>query len=194
MKKFLCLILLGMGVCLPATAQTQTTIRVRCGGAKYTDSKGDVWQADFGFKEGKAVSNTKAVSGTPDPALFATYHWDPGTYSFQLPDGKYQVNLYFAEGTPADEKIGARVFDVSVQGADVFPKFDIFREVGANAALIKTTTATVTNGTLKIAFKYDSGSEPAINAMEILPAGQAFSGPTLMLSSNIRMALLLSES
>ena len=182
MKKFLCLMLFGLGVCLPAMAQTPVPIRVNCGGPKYTDSKGNVWQADFGFKEGKSITNAAPVSGTPDPALFATYHWDPGTYSFQVPDGKYQVNLYFAEGMPIDEKIGARIFDVSVQGADVFPKFDIFSEAGANAALIKTTTTTVTNGTLTVAFKYDSGSEPMVNAIEVLPEGQAFSGPTLTLS------------
>jgi len=181
-KKFLCLMLFGLGVCVSAMAQTPAPIRVNCGGPKYTDSKGNVWQADFGFKEGKSITNAAAVAGTPDPALFATYHWDPGTYSFQVPDGKYQVNLYFAEGTPIDEKIGARIFDVSVQGADVFPKFDIFSEAGANAALIKTSAATVTNGTLTIAFKYDSGSEPMVNAIEILPANQAFSGPTLTLS------------
>jgi hypothetical protein len=179
-KKFLCLILFGLGACLSATAQTP--IRVNCGGPKYTDSKGNVWQADFGFKEGKSIANTVAVSGTPDPALFADYHWDPGAYSFQLPDGKYQVNLYFAEGTPADEKVGARVFDVDVQGAATFPKLDIFQDAGANTALIKTTTATVTNGTLTIAFKYDSGAEPQVSAIEVLPANQTVSGPTLTLS------------
>lgn len=180
MKKILCLILFGLGACLSATAQTP--IRVNCGGPKYTDSKGNVWQADFGFKEGKSIANTVAVSGTPDPALFADYHWDPGAYSFQLPDGKYQVNLYFAEGTPADEKVGARVFDVDVQGAATFPKLDIFQDAGANTALIKTTTATVTNGTLTIAFKYDSGAEPQVSAIEVLPANQTVSGPTLTLS------------
>jgi hypothetical protein len=179
-KKILCLILFGLGACLSATAQTP--IRVNCGGPKYTDSKGNVWQADFGFKEGKSIANTVAVSGTPDPALFADYHWDPGAYSFQLPDGKYQVNLYFAEATPADEKVGARVFDVDVQGAATFPKLDIFQDAGANTALIKTTTATVTNGTLTIAFKYDSGAEPQVSAIEVLPANQTVSGPTLTLS------------
>jgi hypothetical protein len=181
-KKFLCLLLLGLGVCLPSTAQRQPPIRVNCGGAKYTDSKGNIWQADFGFKGGKSIANTTTATGTPDPALFATYHWDPGAYSFQVPDGKYQVNLYFVEGTPTDEKIGARVFDVMVQGTTVFPKFDIFSEAGANTALIKTATASVTNGTLTVGFKYDSGSEPQVSAIEILPANQTFSGPTLTLS------------
>jgi Malectin domain len=179
-KKLLCILALALPFCLPAAGQTP--VRVHCGGAKYTDSKGNVWQADYGFKEGKALTNSSAVVGTPDPALFATYHWDPGAYSFQVPNGKYQVNLYFAEGTPSDEKVGARIFDVTVQGADVFPSLDVFSEAGANEALIKTTTASVTNGTLTIGFKYDSGSEPDVSAIEILPANQSLSGPALTLS------------
>jgi hypothetical protein len=179
-KKFLCLILFGLGIGLSASAQT--TVRVNCGGPKYTDSKGNVWQADTGFAEGKSITNSTAVKGTPDPALFADYHWDPGTYSFQVPDGKYQVNLYFAEGTAADEKVGARIFDVDVQGLAAFQNLDVFQEAGANTALIKTTTATVTNGTLKIAFKYDTGGEPTVNAIEILPANQTISGPALSLN------------
>ena len=180
MRKFLCLVAFALSVCLSAAAQTP--VRVNCGGPQYTDSKGNVWQADFGFKEGKSIANTVAVTGTPDPALFAKYHWDPGTYSFQVPDGKYQVNLYFVEGTPIDEKVGARIFDVDVQGVAAFANLDIFQEAGANTALIKTTAATVTNGTLKLAFKYDTGGEPQVSAIEILPANQTISGPALSLS------------
>jgi hypothetical protein len=181
-RKVLCLLLFGVSVCLPATAQTQAPIRVNCGGAKYTDSKGNVWQADSGFKAGKAVNNNASITGTPDPTLFKTYHWDPGAYSFQVQNGKYQINLFFVEATPADERSGARVFNVSVQGTIVFPSFDIFSEAGANAALIKTTTASVTNGTLTIGFGYGSGAEPQVSAIEILPANQSVAGPTLMLS------------
>jgi hypothetical protein len=180
-KIFLYLAAASLLTCVPASAQAQTTVRVNCGGSQYTDSKGNVWQADFGFKEGKEITNTGTVTGTPDPKLFLGYHWDPGTYSFKVPNGSYQVNLYFAEGTPADEKVGARVFDVSAQGTVVFPKLDIFAEAGANAALIKTTKASVTNGTLTLAFAYDAGAEPAVNAIEILPAS-TFAGPTLSLN------------
>jgi Malectin domain len=181
-KKFLCLILFALSVCLSASAQTQTTVRVNCGGAQYTDSKGNIWKADFGFSGGKEINNTGSISGTPDPTLFNTYHWDPGNYTLQVPNGKYQVNLYFAEATPSDEKIGARVFNVLVQGAVAFSNLDVFREVGAGTALIKSTTASVTNGTIKIGFDYESGSEPQVSAIEILPASTTLSGPTLTLS------------
>src|SRR5580658_5352922 len=160
----------------------QTPVRVNCGGPAYTDSKGNVWQADSAFKEGKAESNTGPITGTPDPTLFETYRSDPGSYSFKVPNGNYQVNLSFVEATPLDEKVGARVFGVSVQGTLVFPNLDVFSEAGAETALIKTTTASVTDGTLTIAFNYGSGSEPDVSAIEILPANRVVSGPTLTLS------------
>lgn len=184
MKSLVCVGVFSLLACLPAAAATSSVpLRVHCGGAQYTDTKGNIWQPDFGFKEGESLTNTGAISGTPDPALFTTYRWDPGTYSFQIPNGKYQVNLYFVEGTPSYEKIGARVFNVLVQGSEAFPSLDVFSEAGgANLALIKSTMATVSNGTLVLGFGYASGGEPDVSGIEILPANQAVSGPTLSLS------------
>ncbi len=73
MKKIIGCWALLLAACLPATAQTQAPVRVNCGGPSYTDSKGNVWQADFGFTEGMTETNSNPVTGTPDPALFGTY-------------------------------------------------------------------------------------------------------------------------
>jgi hypothetical protein len=181
-KKLLCLLVFSLMASLSAVAQSQAPIRVNCGGDAYTDAAGQVWQADNGFSGGTAEQTLNPVEGTPDPSLFQTYRFDPTTYSFKLADGKYQVNLYFMDGTVAAEEIGARVFDVSVQGTVAFPSLDIFAEVGANTALIKTTSASVTNGTLTIGFTPVTGLSPKISAIEVLPANQAISGPTLTLS------------
>jgi Malectin domain len=181
-KKLFCLLVLSALAILPALAQTQAPVRVNCGGVQYKDASGQVWQADTGFSGGTPELTPNPVEGTPDPSLFQTYRLDPTSYSFKVADGKYQVNLYFMDGTVAAEEIGARVFNVSVQGTVVFPDLDIFAEVGANSALIKTTTASVTNGTLTIGFTPVSGLNPKISAIEILPANQTVSGPTLTLS------------
>lgn len=182
MKKLLWVGVFALLAGLPAAAASTVPLRVNCGGPSYTDSKGNVWQADFGFRGGKELTSSAVITGTPDPTLFHSYRWNPGTYSFQIPDGKYQVNLYFAEANSTFEKLGARVFNVSVQGSLVFPNLDIFSEVGANTALIESTTASVTNGTLTLAFGYVSGGEPDVSAIEVLPANQAVSGPTLTLN------------
>ena len=110
MRKLIALIAFLMIASLPATAQTQQPIRVNCGGASYTDSKGQVWQADTGFSGGTAEILTTLVSGTTDLLLYEDFRWNPASYSFVVPNGQYQVNLYFSETVPNAGSVGARVF------------------------------------------------------------------------------------
>lgn len=180
MQKFLCLLVLGLATSMVVAAQTP--IRVNCGGPGYTDSRGQAWQADFGFTGGAAETSKNSVAGTEDPTLFQEYRWNPGGYSFKVPDGQYQVNLYFDESNAQAERISGRVFNVSVQRAVVFPELDIFANAGANAALIKSTNTSVTNGTLTIGFTRVAGQYPEISAIEILPLSNATTGPALTLN------------
>ena len=177
MKNFFCLLAVALSACLPAAAQTP--IRVNCGGPNYTDTKGQVWQADFGYSGGTAGSVTSSVAGTSDPVLFEDFRKNPASYSFQVPNGQYQLNLYFDEATPRAEKITGRVFNVSVQGNVVFPELDIFAAAGANAALIKSANVSVTNGALTIGFTRVVGLDPEISAIEILPASGVTTGPVM---------------
>lgn len=179
MRKIFCFVALLAAFIFPKAAQAQQPIRVNCGGPSYTDSKGQVWQADSGYLGGTSEMISTLITGTPDPLLYEDYHWNPTSYSFKVPNGNYQVNLYFAEAHPQTEVVGGRVFDVSIQGQTVFPKLDIFAAAGANAALIKTAPATVTDGTITIGFVHISGLNPKINAIEILPG---VSGPSLSLN------------
>ncbi|MGC2888472.1 MAG: malectin domain-containing carbohydrate-binding protein [Candidatus Acidiferrum sp.] len=180
MQKVVCLLVLALASTLPAAAQTP--IRVNCGGPSYTDAKSQVWQADSGFSGGAAESSKNAVAGTSDPVLYDDYRWNPTSYSFQVPNGQYQLNLYFDEANPKAEKISGRVFNVSMQGNVVFPELDIFAAAGANAALIKSANVSVTNGTLAIGFTRVAGLAPEISAIEILPASNVTTGPALNLN------------
>ncbi|MGB7281879.1 MAG: malectin [Candidatus Acidiferrum sp.] len=179
--KILCLLALGLATSLSAAAQTQAPVRVNCGGPNYTDSKGQLWLADFGFTGGTAGSDTAAIAGTSDPVLYDDFRKNPTSYSFPVANGQYQLNLYFAETNAKGEKTSARVFDVSVQGTVVFPDLDIFASAGADAALIKSANVSVTNGTLTIAFARVAGLDPEISAIEILPASNVTTGPALSL-------------
>jgi hypothetical protein len=169
MKRFLLFVVFAFFATLPATAQTQKPIRVKCGGGPVTDSLGQVWAADYGFNGGQISLTEGPVSGTPDPELFQGGRWGdtpPLTYTFPVANGAYHVNLYFAEGYPADEVVGARVFNVKMQGAVVFPKLDVFATSGANTALIKSAEINVTNGS--IAIEFDNVSDHAkVAAIEI---------------------------
>ena len=155
------------------TAATLTVVRVKAGrNTAYLDSHGQSWQADTGFNGGATFSTTAAISGTPDPPLFDSERYDNGSgaplqYSFSVPNGTYTVNLHFAEIYSGCFSVGCRVFNVLVQGTTVVSNLDIFAQVGGNAALVESTTASVTNGTLTIG----SGritQDATISAIEIL--------------------------
>lgn len=181
MRKIFGIVWFSLLVLLPAGAYAQQAIRVNCGGPVYTDSKGQVWQADTGFAGGTMATKTATFTGTSDPALLATYRLNPASYSFAVPNGQYRVNLYFAEANPNGLKTGARVFNVSLQGTLVFANVDIFAAVGANAALVDGADVTVNNGAVTIGFAPVSGLSPKINAIEILPVTSA-PVPTLTLN------------
>jgi len=172
-----------MALCFPKGVLAQQPIRVNCGGASYTDSKGQVWQADAGYNWGNVSSIPAVVSGTSDQALYQNGRYNPNfsagmVYAFAVPNGQYHVNLYFAETYAPTQVKGARVFNVKMQGAAVFSNLDVFAEAGANAALVKGADITVSNGQASIEF--DNLVQTAkVNAIEILPGA---SGPSLLLN------------
>jgi len=173
MQKAICVLAFMMALCFPKGVLAQQSIRVRCGGATYTDSKGQVWQADTGFSGGSSNSTTQQIGGTTDQALYqdGRYNSNGGTplqYKFAVTNGSYNVNLLFAETSKSSDSIGARIFDVKIQGIPAFQNLDIFAAAGARAALVKSTNVMVQNGTLTIEF--DNVVQVAkIDAIEILP-------------------------
>jgi len=170
--KFLGIIAGFLLVSLPAAAQTQQPIRINCGGAAYTDTNGQVWQADFGYNTGTLSTNMATTTGTSDPTLYRSTRYNsnatPMIYSLPVANGSYRVNLLFAENTAAEEKVGARVFNVKLNGLTVLQNFDIYAAVGAKAAVVEGFNTVVTNGTVAIELNKLVQS-PKIDAIEILP-------------------------
>ncbi|HXJ07683.1 MAG TPA: malectin domain-containing carbohydrate-binding protein [Candidatus Acidoferrum sp.] len=182
MRKIFCILALSLAAGGLASAQIQSPIRVNCGGTSYTDSKGQVWQADYGYNWGTGSSIKAVVSGTADQALYQNGRYNNNfsagmVYSWAVPNGLYHVNLYLAETYAPTELKGARVFNVKMQGAAVFTNLDVFAEAGANAALVKSADITVSNGRVDIEF--DNLVQTAkVNAIEII---QATLGPPMTL-------------
>jgi hypothetical protein len=168
---------------LPSAAQTQPPIRIKCEGPNYTDSRGQLWQADYGYNGGALSSLPATIKGTVDQGLFLTARKNENrgaslVYSFNIPNGAYHVNLYFAETWGPAMAVGHRVFNVKMQGNPVFTNLDIFAEAGADAALIKGADITVSNNWATIEF--DNVVDVAkIFAIEILPGN---SGPGLSMN------------
>ena len=171
MTKALALISLIFVMCVPAMAETQQPIRVKCGGSAYTDSKGQAWATDYDFNGGLVSQLTGSVKGTSDPALFQHGRMpdtSPLVYTFSVANGAYHVNLYFAELNSGDEFVGGRVFNVKTQGNVVIQNLDIFATVGANAALIKGVDIAVTNGQATIELDNIPGHDRGkVDAIEI---------------------------
>jgi hypothetical protein len=186
-RKIFCILAFMAALCFPKGVLAQQPIRVKCGGAGFTDSKGQIWQTDTGYYAGptSTYSTTGPVSGTADPKLFQSERYINGsaamTYSFPVANGAYHVNLLFAEIYDPLDVVGGRVFNVKIQGNTAFSNLDIFVAAGANTALVKGADVLVQNGVLSIEF--DNVVQNAkVDAIEILPVSSGPSGPPLTLN------------
>jgi hypothetical protein len=134
---------------IPATAQT-TVIRVNAGGPAYTDSAGQVWSADTGYNSGTTYSTGPAIAGTTDDALYKTGRYDSAStaptlqYSFTVPNGGYEVRLYFADGAG----VGKRKLNVQMEGVTVLPR-PTSTTPSRNGSQKQTTSAQLTSFTTK---------------------------------------------
>ena len=125
-----------------------------------------------------------AVTGTKEPGLFASEHWGMRAFSCKLPNGKYLVKLYFAENYEGITGPGQRVFSFNVQGHE-FKDFDIWTKAGGfRRAYIETVPVEVTNEEFRIVFTAQT-ENPAINAIEIVPQGEASSATTIRIRAGL---------
>ncbi len=159
-----------------ASAAPSATIRIKAGSSSpFTDSSGNVWQADQGFSGGDTIERPDlAIANTKDAGLFRSEHYSMDSFSTKVPNGKYVAKLYFAETYDGITGPGQRVFSFNVQGHD-FKDFDVWVKAGGpNRAYIETVPVEVTDGVFKITFTSNI-ENPQINAIEIIPqpAGEA---------------------
>jgi hypothetical protein len=153
----------------PPTLTSKSTWRIDAGGsANYTDSKGNVWQADTGFTGGNSVDRGNIpIANAADPKIYQTEHYGMTSASYSVPNGSYTVNLYFAETYLTGA--GQRIFNVAINGKPVLSNFDVFAQAGgAKTGLIKSFPVTVGNGQVTISFTSVT-QNPEINGIEILP-------------------------
>ncbi|MDF1572040.1 MAG: glycoside hydrolase family 2 TIM barrel-domain containing protein [Bacteroidales bacterium] len=98
----------------------EVDLAINCGSnVQYYAGGNTVWLADqpyvpggFGYVGGEKMMLQKdiALKGTGDPALFFQYLFNPESYHFDLPDGKYLVHVTFAEPDLPGEQ---RVFEIT---------------------------------------------------------------------------------
>jgi len=105
-----------------------------------------------------------ALNATADPALFFQYLFNPESYHFDLPDGRYLVQIMFAESElPGDQ----RVFELSCNEhaqvrCEVTPRDPLSTSAQQNALSV---TASGGKG-IHIRFRAISG-KPVISAIRV---------------------------
>ncbi|MBD2210372.1 PQQ-dependent sugar dehydrogenase [Nostoc linckia FACHB-104] len=147
-----------------------TIRRINTGGAAYTDTQGNLWEADNYFSGGNVYSKTVAIANTVEDPLYQDERWlDKFAYAIPVDNGEYTVNLKFSELFWTE--VGQRVFDVNAENQLVIDDLDIFKEAGGiNIALDKSFKLKVTDGTLNLDF-LASINNAKIDGIEIIPVG-----------------------
>ena len=160
-------------------------ILVNVGGDEYTDSAGQVWQADqeyveglttWGYVLGDTESGTfvgmQPIDNTADSPLYQDERWAMAGYRFEAPDGRYRVTLKWAEQYSKIKSAGRRVFSVKMQGAVVLKDFDIFAAAGGQSVAVDgVVEVTVSNRLLEVDFvpEVENPTLAAIAIQRILP-------------------------
>ncbi len=149
------------------------TVRINCGGERYTDSGDRIWERDR-FFEGGSRSTLKytlqgPVRNTGDHLLYRTFRdFDDEdsrpAYRIPLPAGTYRITFHFAELDLREP--GARRFDVRVERRPALTNFEPASE-GFAVANAHPWTAVVDDGTLDVEFVPVIGA-PKISAIEIV--------------------------
>lgn len=167
--------------------------RVNCGGPDYTDADGNVWMADrkqsssdrWGSRSwtddyngmpafyGSQRQTYDPIEGTLEWPLIQSFRYGRHklSYHFPLPNGEYQVELYFVEpwyGTGGGlDCEGWRIFDVAVNNKTVIDDLDIWKEAGHDKLLKRTVNATVTKGELIISFPEVKSGQAVLSALAV---------------------------
>lgn len=108
-----------------------------------TDRTGVTWSRDNYFLSGRTIARTLTVTGNEDPEIYARERYGNFSYAIPVSEGRYRVILHFAETywgpkSPGGGGAGTRVFDVYCNGTTLLRNFDMLRDTGAGAEIVKT--------------------------------------------------------
>jgi len=172
----------------PASAQASATtqsgssggaeiVAIAAGGPAESNANGGDYSfvADEDFTGGGNNSPTTATINLTQPGANAApmgvyQHGRAGIFTYSIPGltagAQYTVLLHFAETYWS--AVGQRVFNVAINGATVLSNFDIFANVGKNAALLETFTATAnSSGDIVIALTKGTADQPVLMGIEV---------------------------
>ncbi|MBL8024113.1 MAG: discoidin domain-containing protein [Elusimicrobia bacterium] len=174
---------LSHGAMPKSSASGEEVFRLNCGaeGWDLTDPRGDFWVQDedfsalnrWGFSGGTAFdAEGSGVVISPTltdiPEVYRTHRWGNSSMSYRvdLPNGDYRVTLHFAETRWTS--VGARVFDVALQGQVVLEDLDVFAQAGGQAIpWAQTFLVRVSNERIQLTFPQVLADSAFISGIEI---------------------------
>lgn len=165
----------------PTDHRTESVVRILCGASNpHTDSIGNVWAADYGFRGGHPLRHAFDAQGADDPELYR--HGRSGrdfTYDIPVEMGIYAVRLRFSE--PTYDSLFARPFHIEINGREVLRNFDVCQDArGFRKAHDRVFRYVVPNADGQIVVHFMGGFDPGqrtdeaiVQAIEILPENKS---------------------
>jgi hypothetical protein len=166
----------------------QQAVRINCGGPAHRDSGGNNWIADQHYSKGKPWKTSKAISNTISDTLLQSERFttpeEPMKYVVPVKNGVYDVRLHWSENN--EEKAGARVFHVIIEGILAMTNVDIYKAAGNKGfyKIDKVFRVTAVGGVLTIEFAPVKGN-PKVNAIEIIPVSPTAPHPDIRAVVNV---------
>ena len=176
---------------LPNSSNTNVLYRINAGGPGLAAiDNGPDWLADSSDTDpGAAYRNDQSnsagydavahvdstVPATTPSAIFNSERWSPTdspplSWDFPVATGtQIEVRLYFANRYSGTGAAGQRVFDVTLDGTTVLPKFDIAATAGDQTGTMKAFDIT-SDGDVNIELTHQV-ENPLINGIEIIRTG-----------------------
>jgi beta-galactosidase len=177
------------------------TIRINAGAHFYfTDNYGQLWVPDKAYEKGNwgyiggkkyttwkghRVGTEKNIFGTKNDPIFQTQRDSLTSYKFDVPKGKYEITLHFAEllsekqrkkliynlnagdSEQKSDKPTDRLFTVKMNNEPVLTDFNIAKEYSGQRAVSKTFYVEVTDQQgITVSFEGISGN-PVINGIKV---------------------------
>ena len=156
---------------LTLTVLPAGTIRLVLGQPKaYTDTNGNVWQAEVGDDSCRPYDNGGTWPNSADITLYkiACFSYNDIRFDLTVPNGTYQITAKFAE--TENVSVGYRLMDLEAQGQVIHSNVDIYSAAGGvNKPIDYTLPATVTNGSLSFVVRHVKGDFALISALQIVP-------------------------
>ena len=153
-------------------------IRIYFRESAHTDASGHVWMPESYSNGGQMAHHPQAVAGARDQELYVAERFGHFSYAIPVDSGFHKLSLHFAEKffgpvNPAGlGGVGSRLFDVHCNGVALLREFDIFKEVGANRACVKTFHGLKPNGQGKLVVAFSPIRDYAsLYAIEVVDQG-----------------------